>query len=297
MRRDLNSAHRHSFPPILFFLKELGTGRAHRPRRESGGGTGRRTAQRARHRDAQAPDAVREVLCGGLEPAKNLPSLEALLARKGTYEAVLAGSARSRGCVDELASVAHSAGPALIVIDIVATIVTIEDAPPDERPPEVGGAVGSVVVGRYGGWVGAWASPTSAIPIVARSPRAPSPSSAPSDSSSGAGSAGPEGRREHGADRLGRRVRLLARLRRLVERLGKPGAEASFGAPSHATARALAQRRPRRHGARQAARSRRDGVVADDTAAAHRLCRPVPRYGLDLCHDPGVSGEARLDHH
>jgi hypothetical protein len=114
-----------------------------------------------------------------LKPAKNLPSLQALLARKGTYEAVLAGSARSRGSVNKLAFVARSAGPALIVIDIVATIVIIENAPPDERARmaarEAGGAVGSIVVGRYGGWVGAWAgvttfellgSPTLVIPIV-----------------------------------------------------------------------------------------------------------------------------------
>jgi hypothetical protein len=114
-----------------------------------------------------------------IKPAKSLPTLDQLVARKGSFDAVIKGTARTRMAVNKLAFVARVAGPALIVIDVVATVVIIEAAPPEERgrtaAREIGGVTGSLVVGRYGGLTGAWAgvatfeligSPTLVIPVV-----------------------------------------------------------------------------------------------------------------------------------
>jgi hypothetical protein len=114
-----------------------------------------------------------------LKPAKSLPSIEQLVVKKGSFEAVIKGTARTRMAVNKIAFIARVAGPALIVIDVIATVVIIEAAPPNERgrtaAREIGGVAGSVVVGRYGGLAGAWAgvatfelvgSPTLVIPVV-----------------------------------------------------------------------------------------------------------------------------------
>lgn len=114
-----------------------------------------------------------------LKRSGNLPTVEELVARKGTYEAVMIGASRSRTSINRVAFIARRGGPGLIVIDMVLTIVIIEEAPVDQRgriaAEQVGGISGSLVGSRYGGLAGAWAgatsfmllgSPTLAIPVV-----------------------------------------------------------------------------------------------------------------------------------
>ncbi|MDZ5648159.1 hypothetical protein [Nitrospirillum sp. BR 11828] len=114
-----------------------------------------------------------------LKPTASLKSLDQFLAEKGSIEAVLRSVGKSRQAVNRVAFIARRAGPSLIVIDVVLTMVIIEQAPAEQRAliaaGEAGGIAGSVVGARYGGLAGAWAgattfaalgSPSLAIPLV-----------------------------------------------------------------------------------------------------------------------------------
>jgi hypothetical protein len=99
-----------------------------------------------------------------LKPTKDLKTFDLLLAEKGSIEAVIRSVGKSRQAVNRVAFVARRVGPAAIVLDIVLTIVIIDQAPAAERQKmavgQVGGMAGSLVGGRYGGWAGAWAGAT-----------------------------------------------------------------------------------------------------------------------------------------
>ncbi|HUZ62564.1 MAG TPA: hypothetical protein VMU82_02515 [Acetobacteraceae bacterium] len=114
-----------------------------------------------------------------LKPTSELKTLDQLLAEKGSIELVLRSVGRSRQAVNRMALVARRAGPALIAVDVVLTIVIIDLAPADKRGEvaagQAGGIAGSALGARYGGLAGAWAgattfaalgSPTLVIPVV-----------------------------------------------------------------------------------------------------------------------------------
>jgi hypothetical protein len=114
-----------------------------------------------------------------LKPATDLPTLEALLAKKGSLEAVLASVGKSRAVTNRIAFIGRSAGAAGVVLEIVSISVAIEKAPPGHRgevaTEEITGAALDLGVGSAGMWTGAaagaawagtWASPTLLIPVV-----------------------------------------------------------------------------------------------------------------------------------
>lgn len=95
-----------------------------------------------------------------LKPAKDMPTFEALLAKKGgSFEAIISGASKTRRSVNRLAFAARASGPALITLDIVLTIVVIDQAPSSDRgrvaARQIGGIAGSVAGARYGGLAGA----------------------------------------------------------------------------------------------------------------------------------------------
>ena len=114
-----------------------------------------------------------------LKPANTLPTLENLVDRKGSVEAVLISVGKTRAVTNRLAFVGRTAGTAGIVLEIVMVAVVIEQAPEDQRrrvaTEEVSGAAGGLAVGSAGywagglagaAWAGTWASPTLVVPVV-----------------------------------------------------------------------------------------------------------------------------------
>jgi hypothetical protein len=114
-----------------------------------------------------------------LKPSKELPTLDGLLSRKSSVEAVLLSVGKTRSVVNRIAFIGRTAGAAGIVIEIVAVGVVIERAPQAQKArvatEEIGGAVGGLAVGTGGMWAGAaagaawagtWTAPTLMIPIV-----------------------------------------------------------------------------------------------------------------------------------
>lgn len=110
-----------------------------------------------------------------LKPTKDLPTLEKLLQRKGSLEAVLRSVGGTRQAVNRLTVVSRVAGPAAIVIEIAVSVVVVKLAPENERElvgsRQIGGAVGSIGGGLGGAWAGcaglaALASPSLVVPVV-----------------------------------------------------------------------------------------------------------------------------------
>lgn len=110
-----------------------------------------------------------------LKPANQLPTLETMLARKGTLEGVLHSVGKSRQVVNRIATVSRAAGPAAIVLQLTLSAVVIYTAPPEEQGRVAAGEIGSVTGGVAGGIGGAWAgcatfamfaSPSLVIPVV-----------------------------------------------------------------------------------------------------------------------------------
>lgn len=110
-----------------------------------------------------------------LKPGSRLPTPAALLAKKGSIEAVLESVGRSRASVNRLSMVLRVAGPALLVLDITVTTIAVMKAPPEQRgcvaAREYTGLGGGVAGGVGGGWAGcatlaAIGSPSLALPIV-----------------------------------------------------------------------------------------------------------------------------------
>jgi predicted aconitase with swiveling domain len=110
-----------------------------------------------------------------LKSSSNLPTLEQLVARKGSIEAVLTSVGKSRSSVNRFAATVRVAGPAAIIIQITLSGVIIAQAAPQDRPRVAAGQAGSIAGGAAGGAGGAWAgclagaallSPSLVLPIV-----------------------------------------------------------------------------------------------------------------------------------
>lgn len=114
-----------------------------------------------------------------MKPAKKLPTLQTLVDKKGSVEAVLVSVGKTRAVTNRIALVGRSAGPVGIVLEIAVIGVVIEKAPPDDRARvatvEIGGAAAGLAGGTYGMWAGAvagatwagtWAAPSMLLPVV-----------------------------------------------------------------------------------------------------------------------------------
>ena len=114
-----------------------------------------------------------------LKPASSLPTLETMIERKGTIEAVLRSVGKTRTSVNRFAFIGRTLGTAGFVVEIVSIAVVIELAPADQKgqvaSEQIGGAVGGLAAGTGGywagglagaAWAGTWTAPTLAIPVV-----------------------------------------------------------------------------------------------------------------------------------
>lgn len=110
-----------------------------------------------------------------LKPSHSLPTLEKLVAKKGTIEAVLTSVGKSRSSVNRFAATVRIAGPSTIIIQIALSGVIIAQARPQDRARVASGQAGAIVGGAAVGAGGAWAgclagaallSPTLVLPIV-----------------------------------------------------------------------------------------------------------------------------------
>ncbi len=110
-----------------------------------------------------------------LKPSSSLPTLNQLVAKKGSIEAVLTSVGKSRTQVNRFAATMRVAGPAAILIQITLSGVIIAQASPQDRNRVASGQAGSIVGGAAGGAGGAWAgciagaailSPSLVLPIV-----------------------------------------------------------------------------------------------------------------------------------
>lgn len=110
-----------------------------------------------------------------LKPVDKLPTLEKLLAQKGSLQAVLASVGKTRGAVNRIAFAARLAGPATIVLQITVSGVIIASASPEERgrvaARETSGTGGAALAGWGGAWAGcaalsSIASPSLVFPVV-----------------------------------------------------------------------------------------------------------------------------------
>jgi hypothetical protein len=110
-----------------------------------------------------------------LKPAKSLPTLEKLLQRKGSIEAVLRSVGGTRQAVNRLTVVPRIGGPAVIAIEIVVSVVVVKLAPQNEKElagsRQIGGAIGSIGGTLGGAWAGCaslatLAAPSLVVPVV-----------------------------------------------------------------------------------------------------------------------------------
>jgi hypothetical protein len=115
-----------------------------------------------------------------LKPANSLPSLESLLERKGSINAVLTSVGKARAVTNKIAFISRRAGLAGVVLQIVSIGVAIEKAPPghgvEVGTEEVTGAALNLGVGTLGAWSGGvvagatWAAtvvgPSLVIPVI-----------------------------------------------------------------------------------------------------------------------------------
>lgn len=110
-----------------------------------------------------------------LKPSNRLPTLDQLLKKKGSVEAVLRSAGGTRQVVNRLAIAARVAGTATLVLEVGMSVVVVALADEEERSvvaaKQVGGAIGSIGGGLGGSWAGcatfaALAAPTLVIPVV-----------------------------------------------------------------------------------------------------------------------------------
>jgi hypothetical protein len=108
-----------------------------------------------------------------LKPSSDLPTLQRLVAEKGSIEAVLRSVGKTRVVVNRIAVVSRVAGPALVILSIGVSAVVIQEAPEGQKgrvaAQEIGGAAGGLGLSMAGAWAGcvagaSFASPSLVIP-------------------------------------------------------------------------------------------------------------------------------------
>jgi hypothetical protein len=108
-----------------------------------------------------------------LKPSNNLPTLQKLVAEKGSIEAVMQSVGKTRVVVNRIAVVSRVAGPALVILSLTFSAIAIQEAPDGKKgrvaATEAGGTIGGVGLGMGGMWVGcvagaSFASPSLVIP-------------------------------------------------------------------------------------------------------------------------------------
>jgi hypothetical protein len=72
-----------------------------------------------------------------LKPSSGLPTLETLIAQKGSIEAVMQSVGKTRVVVSRIAVVSRVAGPALVVLSITLSAIAIEEAPAGQKKGRV----------------------------------------------------------------------------------------------------------------------------------------------------------------
>lgn len=110
-----------------------------------------------------------------LKPTNRLPTLDQLLKKKGSVEAVLRSAGGTRQVVNRLSIVARAGGVATLTVEVALSIVVIALAEEGEKgvtaARELGGAAGSLTGGIGGAWAGcasfaALAAPSLVVPVV-----------------------------------------------------------------------------------------------------------------------------------
>lgn len=105
-----------------------------------------------------------------LKPSNNLPTLEKLVAEKGSIEAVMQSVGKTRVVVNRIAVVSRVAGPAVVILSITLSAVAIAQAPADQRgrvaAVEAGGTLGGLGGGMGGAWAGCVAGASLASPSL-----------------------------------------------------------------------------------------------------------------------------------
>lgn len=108
-----------------------------------------------------------------LKPSNNLPTLEKLVAEKGSIEAVMQSVGKTRVVVNRIAVVSRVAGPALVILSVTFSVIAIREAPEGQKgrvaATEAGGMAGGMGLGMGGAWAGclagaSFASPSLVIP-------------------------------------------------------------------------------------------------------------------------------------
>jgi hypothetical protein len=105
-----------------------------------------------------------------LKPSNNLPTLERLVAEKGSIEAVVQSVGKTRVVVNRIAVVSRVAGPALVILSLTFSAIAIQEAPEGQRSRvaamEAGGTIGAVGFGMAGSWAGCVAGASLASPSL-----------------------------------------------------------------------------------------------------------------------------------
>lgn len=108
-----------------------------------------------------------------LKPSNNLPTLERLVAEKGSIEAVMQSVGKTQVVVNRIAGVSRVAGPSLVILSLTFSAIAIAEAPEGKKgrvaATEAGGTIGGVGLGMAGSWAGcvgaaSFASPSLVIP-------------------------------------------------------------------------------------------------------------------------------------
>jgi hypothetical protein len=110
-----------------------------------------------------------------IKPRSQLPTLDTMLKRKGTLEAVLESVGKSRASVNMFSSVFRILGSSTIVIQTFLSILKIQHALPKDRERIASQESGKLAAGTAGGIGGAWAgcalgatiaSPSLVMPVI-----------------------------------------------------------------------------------------------------------------------------------
>jgi len=107
------------------------------------------------------------------KPSGTLPTLQKLVAEKGSIEAVVKSVGKTRAVVNRIAVVSRVAGPVSVIVSITFSAIAIRDAPAGQKgrvaATELGGTAGGLGLGTGGSWAGCltfaeFLSPSLAIP-------------------------------------------------------------------------------------------------------------------------------------